>query len=114
MPDPNLEKLYHHIFSTLGQTRANSNQLTHDLVLWMNHHIFEELPDALEYYLANPNSDLEADVTHLDLLDQGGVQVTICPTVTIYILTEFCQPIQVQSHLEMPGILVQLGRIQRT
>ena len=30
------------------------------------------------------------------------------------ILTEFRQPIQVQSHLEMPGILVHLGRIQRT
>ena len=29
-------------------------------------------------------------------------------------LIEFCQPIQVQSHLEMPGILVQLGHIQRT
>ena len=29
-------------------------------------------------------------------------------------LTEFRQPIQVQSHLEMPGILVQLGHIQRT
>ena len=28
--------------------------------------------------------------------------------------TEFRQKIQVQSHLEMPGILVQLGRIQRT
>ena len=32
----------------------------------------------------------------------------------IVLLTEFRQPIQVQSHLEMPGILVQLGRIQRT
>ena len=29
-------------------------------------------------------------------------------------VTEFRQPIQVQSHLEMPGILVQLGCIQRT
>ena len=29
-------------------------------------------------------------------------------------LTEFGQPIQVQSHLEMSGILVQLGCIQRT
>ena len=29
-------------------------------------------------------------------------------------LTEFRQPLQVQSHLEMPGILVQLGHIQRT
>ena len=29
-------------------------------------------------------------------------------------VTEFRQPIQVQSLLEMPGILVQLGRIQHT
>ena len=29
-------------------------------------------------------------------------------------LTEFRQPLQVQSHLEMPGILVQLGHTQRT
>ena len=29
-------------------------------------------------------------------------------------LTEFRQPIQVQSHLEMPRILVQLGHTQRT
>ena len=28
--------------------------------------------------------------------------------------TEFRQPLQVQSHLEMPRILVQLGHIQRT
>ena len=28
--------------------------------------------------------------------------------------TEFRQPLQVLSHLEMPGILVQLGHIQRT
>ena len=29
-------------------------------------------------------------------------------------VTEFRQPLQVQSHLEMPGILAQLGHIQRT
>ena len=29
-------------------------------------------------------------------------------------LTEFRQPLQVQIHLEMPRILVQLGHIQRT
>ena len=29
-------------------------------------------------------------------------------------LTEFRQPHQVQSHLEMPRILVQLGHIQHT
>ena len=28
--------------------------------------------------------------------------------------TDFCQPLQVQSHLEMPRILVQLGHTQRT
>ena len=30
------------------------------------------------------------------------------------VVTEFRQPLQVQSHLEMPRILVQLGHIQRT
>ena len=30
------------------------------------------------------------------------------------LLTEFRQPLQVQSHLEMPRILVQLGHTQRT
>ena len=29
-------------------------------------------------------------------------------------MTEFRQPLQVQSNLEMSGILVQLGHIQRT
>ena len=29
-------------------------------------------------------------------------------------MTEFRQPPQVQSHLEVPRILVQLGHIQRT
>ena len=29
-------------------------------------------------------------------------------------MAEFRQPLQVQSHLEMPGILVQLGHIQHT
>ena len=30
------------------------------------------------------------------------------------LVTEFRQPLQVQSHLEIPRILVQLGHIQRT
>ena len=34
--------------------------------------------------------------------------------VVVLRVTEFRQPLQVQSHLEMPGILVQLGHIQRT
>ena len=62
-----------------------TNQLKHDLVLWLTHHSFEELPDALEYYLADPNSDLEGDLVHLTCLDPWGVQVHIHPLVTIYI-----------------------------
>ena len=33
---------------------------------------------------------------------------------TVIYVTEFRQPLQVQSHLEMPRILVQLGHTQRT
>ena len=32
----------------------------------------------------------------------------------VVVLTEIRQPLQVQSHLEMPKILVQLGHIQCT
>ena len=56
-------------------------------MLWLYHHSFEELPDALEYYLPDPNSDLEVDLTHLNLLDQWGAQVAIHPIVTMYIRT---------------------------
>ena len=63
-------------------TNSNSH-----LVLWLTHHSFEELPDALEYYLADPNSDLEGDLVHLTCLDPWGVQVHIHPLVTIYINT---------------------------
>ena len=57
-----LEKLYHYIFSTPGHDSTSIDQLKHDLVLWLTHHSFEELPDALEYYLADPTSDLEGDL----------------------------------------------------
>ena len=82
-----LEKLYHHLFSTPGCAPTTIDQLKHDLVLWLTHHSFEELPDALEYYLADPNSDLKGDLAHLTCLDAWGVQVHIHPLVTIYINT---------------------------
>ena len=82
-----LDTLYHHLFSTPGCDATTINQLKHDLVLWLTHHSFEELPDALEYYLADPNSDLEGDLAHLTCLDPWGVQVHIHPLVTIYINT---------------------------
>ena len=82
-----LDTLYHHLFSTPGSDATTINQLKHDLVLWLTHHSFEELPDALEYYLADPTSDLEGDLAHLTCLDPWGVQVHIHPLVTIYITT---------------------------
>ena len=63
-----LDTLYHHLFSTPGHNTHTINQLKHDLVLWSTHHSFEELPDALEYYLADPNSDLEGNLAHLDTI----------------------------------------------
>ena len=47
-----LDTLYHRLFSTPGHDTNTIDQLKHDLVLWLTHHSFEELPDALEYYLA--------------------------------------------------------------
>ena len=82
-----LDTLYHHLFSTPGRDASTIDQLKHDLVLWLTHHSCEELPDALEYYLADPNSDLEGDLDHLTCLDPWGVQVHIYPLVTIYINT---------------------------
>ena len=49
-----LDTLYQHLFSTPGRDTTTIDQLKHNLVLWLTHHSFEELPDALEYYLANP------------------------------------------------------------
>ena len=82
-----LEKLYHHLFSTPAHDSTSIDQLKHELVLWLTHHSFEELPDALEYYLADPNSHLEGDLAHLTFLDQWGGQVNIHPLVTMYINT---------------------------
>ena len=82
-----LDTLYHHLFSTPGRDTTTIDQLKHDLVLWLTHHSFEELPDALEYYLVDPRSDLEGDLAHLTFLDPWGVQVHIHPLVTIYINT---------------------------
>ena len=44
-----LDTLYHNLFSTPGRGTTTIDQLKHNLVLWLNHHSFEELPDALEY-----------------------------------------------------------------
>ena len=47
-------------------------------------------------------------------LDGYSVPLLIKDGLAYATLTEFRQPLQVQSHLEMPRILVQLGHTQRT
>ena len=46
--------------------------------------------------------------------DDSTIHLTQPQLIDSILMTEFHQPLQVQSHLEMPGILVQLGHIQRT
>ena len=82
-----LDTLYQHLFYAPGHDTTTIDQLKHDLVLWLTHHSFEELPDALEYYLADPNSDLEGDLAHLTFLNPWRVQVHVHPLFTIYINT---------------------------
>ena len=60
----------------------------------------------------NPISD--PDMAHLPYDSQKCPRWQTSVTPSCGGLTEFRQPLQVQSHLEMPGILVQLGHIQRT
>ena len=57
--------------------------------------------------------DVETFVPHPFLSQQNG-KFFCHDTPSALFVTEFRQPLQVQSHLEMPGILVQLGHIQRT
>ena len=64
-----LEKLYLHLFSTPGRDTTTIDQVKHNLVLWLTHHSFKEIPDALEYYLANPHSDLEGNLAHPTLTE---------------------------------------------
>ena len=57
----------------------------------------------------------EEFATHMTTSSKGKAEKRRLHTyVTTTVLTEFRQPLQVQSHLEMPRILVQLGHTQRT
>ena len=93
-----LDTLYHHLFSTPGCDATTIDQLKHDLVLWLTHHSFEELADALEYYLADPNSDLEGDLAHLTCLDPWGVQ-GVCPGLYDLLDTPRLDFLAAQLHL---------------
>ena len=71
--------------------------------------------NALQLFLADLKT--RAKMCRWDHPTHGILTVVVAGTEYNLLddyMTEFRQPIQVQSHLEMPGILVQLGRIQRT
>ena len=57
-----LETLYYQLLSTLSQPSTNFDHVKHDLELWLKPHSFEKQPYALEYYLVNPNSALNANL----------------------------------------------------
>ena len=54
-----------------------------------------------------------ADTTHIGEIALKNGHTT-ANSNDVDVVTEFRQPLQVQSHLEVPRILVQLGHIQRT
>ena len=61
--------------------------------------------------------DLDHQEQHEDMYKFRAItghQGPLSPQDENYKVTEFRQPFQVQSHLEMPRILVQLGHTQRT
>ena len=68
----------------------------------------EEDDYALFTSQSNKKKPKKAFKGHCGYCGEFGHKAVDCP------MTEFRQPLQVQSHLEMPGILVQLGHIQCT
>ena len=92
------------------------------LHFYRNHHTLDEVPKATirtmesEYAtVAERTKALQYHTASLQRPENSGIQLYIkCLAGILVTLTEFRQPLQVQSHLEMPGILVQLGHIQRT
>ena len=67
--------------------------------------------DKINFHLDVGQGRAEGIMSYVQILDHLDHQKQ---QEDLYKLTEFRQTLQVQSHLEMPGILVQLGHIQRT
>ena len=78
----------------------------------------EKVPSEAAWFLgsetAGMNRDNAALITNIcpDMVDDDNQP--LLENIPTEELTEFRQPLQVQSHLEMPRILVQLGHTQRT
>ena len=83
--------------------------------------LFKDIPhlslvETLDEFTSTISGD--GSFTHLNHLSYYNLLINACVRYdaanTSTPLTEFRQPLQVQSHLEMPRILVQLGHTQRT
>ena len=66
------------------------------------------------HFLATGMYGNKCATAHSKLLCKPCRPLSVITLVIAACMTEFRQPIQVQSHLEMPRILVQLGHTQRT
>ena len=87
---------------------TTTTMAAHSITTYAEH--YAALPDDLQgcYDLLLAPYDPASGRSHQQLLHRLLSMSETSPKVT-----EFRQPLQVQSHLEMPGILVQLGHIQR-
>ena len=83
-----------------------SGQSSDNIPIESNHSILA-VDTLLQHTIYDPIMVASLMSSHVQV-----AEVTTSPTLQD--VTEFRQPIQVQSHLEMPRILVQLAHIQRT
>ena len=92
---------------TLKQKPSTASRAVYQHELEDDYSIHREEDDYLDANFAPDGIDTSSD----DIYNIHNTNFNRSPHVK---LTEFRQPLQVQSHLEMSAILVQLGHIQRT
>ena len=95
-------------------TGASTNAFVHEDSTRLHTCQYVKKTHALKL-LHNVHSQKQAGRVWNQYLDEGMIEAGFTPSSETHAsMTEFRQPRQVQSHLEMPGILVQLGHTQRT
>ena len=114
---------------SLGKGAIYSGSWKQKMVAWSSTKsesigVYDVLPQVLwtkqfleEQGCLNATTVVYQDNTSSILLERNGRSSSTKRTKHMhirYFLTEFRQPLQVQSHLEIPRILVQLGHIQCT
>ena len=116
MTDTNhLCDLWEHILAKVFKHDSKS-QMGLMLKQWIIFNKLENFNSILNYTIDDftPSGILSYMNQHGDILHHTPMREVLNLRCYIQHLTEFRQPLQVQSHLEMPGILVQLGHIQCT